>query len=55
MPRTKEELRAEWKWMIINDINLEDRKKELNSKYKINDLNDEINTFVMLPGSICRL
>lgn len=50
MPRTKEELRAEWKWMIINDINLEDRKKELNSKYKINDLNDEIEVIIKKEG-----
>ena len=42
MPRSKDELRGEWEWMIINDITLEDRKKEMYSKNRINDFNDQI-------------
>jgi len=50
MPKTKEELRDEWTWMIDNDITIESRRNGLNAKYKINDLNDEIEVIFKKEG-----
>lgn len=50
MPKTKEELRDEWTRMIDNDITIESRKNGLNAKYKINDLNDEIEVIFKKEG-----